>query len=496
VNVIETEDLTKSSAMQLMEHIKTGRISCADLLEMYLKHARKYNTAINAIVEINAPMARQRAKQADEALDRGEWWGPLHGLPITIKDVFLVKGFKIACGTTCFEDVVVMENADVVQKLIDAGANIYAKTNLPFFAGDWQTYNRVYGTTNNPYDLSKTCGGSSGGAAASVAAGFSALELGSDLGGSVRIPAHFCGVYGFRPTYGVTSMYGHVPGNLGDRAVPDMSSVGLLCKTAEDLNMLLDIVAGAPDPERRGVEIVLPRCAKKTLGEFKVIAWMDDDYCKINQKLSEKYEMFLSLLEQEGVSVTRKKPDGYSLEETYALMRNLTGSVISTGLGVVQQIMLWILIFLLGVIKKSKLSIGWRGYFQGIMQSHRKWLALNEKRMRTKHRYMRLFDSYDLLIMPVAPWTAFVHDHRVMTARKIMVNGQKRSYTEHIPWIAIPTVYGFPAASTPIGFDDEGMPVNIQVVGGPYDDKAVIRFGELVDSIKNKMCVDAQKGGQ
>jgi len=480
------KNLSDMSAIDLLRMLDNREITSQELLEYYLQRVKEHDNDINAIVEINESDARKRAKEADEARKRGEIWGPLHGLPVTVKDVFLVKGFKIAAGTSFYKDYTVDENADVVNRLLDAGAIIYAKTNVPYWAGDWQTYNKVYGTTNNPYDLNRTCGGSSGGAAASVASGFSSLELGSDMGGSIRIPAHYCGVYGHRPTYGVTSMYGHIPGNPGERAIPDLSVSGCIARTAEDLELLFDVIKGGEYPDNKAISFDLPEYSEKELKDFKICAWLDDDFCPISSSLKQKYQKLIDDLKANGATIDCKKPEGYSLEEVYRYMRFLSGGVVATGLTPVQRIVFSFVGKVLGLHKKGKLAVEWREYIKGMVDSHRTWLIYDEQRAKLRHEYKQLFDKYDILLMPVAPWNAFVHNHKSVLSRRFMIDNKKRRYLEHIPWICIPTVMGFPASSIPIGMDEKGLPVSIQAVSGPYEDKKCFRFGKIIESIYGK----------
>ena len=480
---MEDKKFAEASALQLLEMMKNGETTSQELLDYYLERVKKYNDKINAVIEINETAARKRAKEADEARKRGDIWGVLHGLPITVKDVFLVKGFKIAAGTPFYKDYKVDENADVVNRLLNAGAIIYAKTNVPIWAGDWQTYNSIYGTTNNPYDLKKTCGGSSGGAAASLASGFTTLELGSDMGGSIRIPAHYCGVYGHRPTYGITSMYGHVPGEPGERAIPDLSVSGGLARTADDLKLLLNVIKGSEYPDNKAISITLPEYDDKELKDFKVCAWFNDNYCEVGNEMRRKYQELIDNLRKSGATVDCKKPENYSLEEVYKYMRFFSGGIVATGLTRIQKDILEVIGSLLGLHKKGRLAKEWREYIRGMVKSHRTWLIYDEERAKLRQEYKKLYEEYDILLMPVVPWNAFQHERRAMIFRKIWVDDKERSYLEHIPWIAIPTVMGFPATSVPIGLDGEKMPVNVQVVSGSYEDNKCLRFSKLLEGI-------------
>ncbi|MBW2144220.1 MAG: amidase, partial [Deltaproteobacteria bacterium] len=191
------------SATQLVRDIREGRISSSELLELYLERVERFNPDLNAIVATDIENARAKAKAADKAIANGDKTGPLHGLPITIKDTLEVKGMPCTSGAPLLKNHMPANNADVVQSLIDAGAIVFGKTNVPLYGGDMQSFNDVYGTTNNPWDLKRTPGGSSGGAAASLSAGLCGLDMGSDIGGSIRTPSHFCGLYGHKPSFGI-----------------------------------------------------------------------------------------------------------------------------------------------------------------------------------------------------------------------------------------------------------------------------------------------------
>ncbi|HET8707899.1 MAG TPA: amidase family protein, partial [Pseudomonadales bacterium] len=238
-----------ASAKSLLQAMQDGALSSRQLLELYIKRIEQKNAEINAVVATDLEAARKRADAADAARANGELWGPLHGLPMTIKDTYEVPGMPCTAGAPMYRNHQPSRAAVAVQKLIDAGAIIFGKTNVPLFASDLQSYNKIYGTTNNPWNKALTPGGSSGGAAAALAAGFTAAELGSDIGGSIRTPAHFCGVYGHKVTHGIISMRGHVPGPPGTLGEPDLAVAGPMARAAGDLALLLDVVAGASPAE-------------------------------------------------------------------------------------------------------------------------------------------------------------------------------------------------------------------------------------------------------
>jgi amidase len=208
-------DLPFRSAIELAAAIRARRVGCRELLDLYLTRVDRYHPKLNAIVVTDIAAARQRAEAADAALVRGESWGPLHGVPMTVKESFDIAGLPTTWGVPELRDSIATKNALAVDRFLAAGAVVFGKTNVPLMLADWQSYNAVYGTTNNPWDITRTPGGSSGGAAAALAAGLTGLEAGSDIGASIRNPAHYCGVWGHKPTYGICSPKGHaLPGRV------------------------------------------------------------------------------------------------------------------------------------------------------------------------------------------------------------------------------------------------------------------------------------------
>ena len=249
-------DLPFRSATALAAEIKRKTISASELLELFLKRVEAYNPALNAIVAMNLSEARERARAADEALARGEDWGPLHGVPMTIKESFDVVGMPTTWGVPELKNNYPTRNAIAVDRFLAAGAILFGKTNVPLYLADWQTFNAIYGTTNNPWDLSRSPGGSSGGSAAALAAGLTALEAGSDIGASIRNPAHYCGVFGHKPTWGICPPRGQaLPGIV---APTDISVIGPMARSADDLELGLSIMAGPDDIDAAGWRLELP----------------------------------------------------------------------------------------------------------------------------------------------------------------------------------------------------------------------------------------------
>ena len=248
--------------------IRRKQIGCLELLDLYLKRIEKHDSEINAVVFMNVAAARKRAKTADKSVAKGTLWGPLHGVPMTIKESYDVVGMPTTWGVPKYKDNYPTKNAIVVDRFLNAGAVLFGKTNVPYYLADWQTFNEIYGTTNNPWDVTRVPGGSSGGSAAALAAGLTGLEAGSDIGASIRNPAHYCGIYGHKPTYGIIPVRGQaLPGEV---ATDDISVLGPLARSAEDLSIALNVMAGPDDIDGEGWQLRLPKPKKKKLKENKI----------------------------------------------------------------------------------------------------------------------------------------------------------------------------------------------------------------------------------
>jgi amidase len=267
--------ITYATAADLAKMLATGRISACELLDENLARVRQLNPQMNAVVALDEEGARRSAKEADAARARGASLGPLHGVSMTIKDTFAVTGMTATCGLEPLRDYRPAIDAAAVAKLRAAGAIIFGKTNLPPAAADHQSCNSLFGLTRNPWNGDRTVGGSSGGSAAALAAGFTPLELGSDIGGSIRVPSHFCGVYGHKPSYGIVPVDGHIPPPPGHLSEPELAVVGPLARSAFDLELMLDLLTDAPELKRTAYRLALPPARHTDLREFRVAVWND-----------------------------------------------------------------------------------------------------------------------------------------------------------------------------------------------------------------------------
>ena len=432
------------SAVELTSAIQRGEITSSELLNLYLERIERYNGAVNAVVAMDVDAARARAAQADKALARGQIWGPLHGLPMTVKDVFEVVGMPATAGDPNLKNHMPERNAIAVQRLIDAGAIVFGKTNAPFHAKDFQTFNDVYGTTNNPWDLTRTPGGSSGGAAAALAMGFTPLELGSDIAGSLRIPAHYTGVYGHKPTFGIVPRNGHIPplpGKVPPDAIPvrPLSVAGPMARNAEDLELALEILTAPGKSDKDGSRPVLLPPPQKPLRDYRVAVWFADPYseAEIDAEVMSVLLKTVDKLRQAGVQVDDKARPGINLEENRQLFLNI-------------------------FVQMEHLPLSGE-------------LVARQKQMQAK--WAAFFESYDLLLAPVAPTVAFPHvQTQPMYARELVINGKHRQYMENISWTLMAVVSGLPATAAPVGLSDSGLPIGVQIIGDRFEDRTTIDF--------------------
>ncbi|MFI5309433.1 MAG: amidase family protein, partial [Polyangiales bacterium] len=326
------DELGLKSASELVALIRTRALSSSELLEIQLRRIEQHNGKLNAVVTLDVERARARARQLDERLARGELTGPLHGLPMTIKDAYETAGIRSTGGAKALEAHVPRRNAVAVQRLIDAGAVIFGKTNVPEYSSDVQTYNEIFGTTRNPHDLERTPGGSSGGAAVSVACGFSALELGSDIGGSIRQPANWTGVYGHKPSYGLIPMRGHIPGPPGVLAEVDLNVPGPLARSAADLWLALDVLAGPDAAHAKAYRLSLPAARRDKLADYRVAVWLDDPSFAVSTEVTRVLERTIAALQNAGARVDLGARPELTLSEIVDTYIGLLNPIIAMGM--------------------------------------------------------------------------------------------------------------------------------------------------------------------
>jgi len=479
----------QSSASELIKKMQNGEVSSRALLEHFIQRLDARNGEINAVVATNLEQARRQADAADEMRGRGQTLGRLHGLPMTLKDTYEIPGMPCAAGVDELRDHYPAQPALAVQRLLDEGAIVFGKTNVPHMASDIQSYNSVYGTTHNPLNTALTPGGSSGGAAAALAAGLTPLELGSDIAGSIRIPAHYCGVYGHKATHGIIPLRGHIPGMPGTLSEPNMAVAGPMARAPEDLRLMLEVLTAAPSAAF-GWQLQLPDCAHKKLSDFRVLFWMDDQDCPVDSAMRQVYDTLRLQLEGAGVRVTTERPMGLGLAAFYRLYaQQLSGRMMSFAPRYQRWFMRMMANLIKGVGKIADLPSQADYFYRGAGISYADWLEVVEDSEQLRERFLGIFNDYDVILAPPTFTTAPAHDHsRFIGFRTLKVDGRKRHYVDLFMWGAPATLMGLPATSAPVGQTQTGMPVNVQIIGAPYQDYKTIRFAELL----RKLAVSAE----
>ncbi|MBD3648876.1 MAG: amidase [Pseudomonadales bacterium] len=469
------DELAFSDATSLAAKIRDKEISSVELLEHYIARMERYNPDINAIIVTQLDKARARAKEADQALGRGESWGPLHGVPMTVKESYNIAGLPTTWGNPELKNNIADSDAVACERLQSAGAIIFGKTNVPIFLSDFQSYNEIYGTTNNPFDLERGPGGSSGGAAAALAAGLTGLEMGSDIGGSIRNPAHYCGVFGHKPTWGVLPMRGHaLPGVLSPS---DISVIGPLGRSAEDLRLAMDLVAGADDLHVPGWKLELSKPAWSSFKDLRVAVWADDEMAPVDQEIKDRVLKVAKLVSDAGGKVDYDARPAFKSDWSHEQYTNLLHSAMSARQPEEVFKQNWERRQTLAADDDSQLAKVTRAS----TLFYREWHAYNENRTHLRWAWHEFFKEFDLLLTPMCSTAAFPHDHNPqMTQRLLTINNEPRPYFEQVFWAGLTGVSFLPSTVVPTGLNDRGLPIGVQIVGREMFDLHTIEFARLV----------------
>lgn len=461
--------------------IRDGRLSCREALEHFIARVQSLDVDINAVVVRDFDRARDAATRADRLpLDSPRRAAPLFGVPMTVKEAFDVAGLATTWGFAEHRDNVAEADSVVVRRLREAGAIVFGKTNVPTALADWQSFNPLYGTTSNPWDLLRTPGGSSGGSAAALAAGLCALEVGSDIGASIRNPAHYCGVYGHKTSYEIVSAQGHtLPGMLGS---PDMGVMGPMARSAGDLALALDLIGGPDDLHAQAWRLRLPRAYQSRLADFRVAVLADAETAEVDATVAEPIRALGERLAAAGVKVGFDAFPAFDLAEAHRvyllLLRAETGWTIDDAA------------FARDLAAAERLAPDDRGYEATMRRAHvlrhREWAWLDHRRHQMRCAWEAFFRDWDVLLCPTATTPAFEHVHEgARWERMIDVNGKPQPSTTALFWAGLPTMAYLPATAVPLARADDarypGLPVGVQIVGPRYHDHHTIRFAELLE---------------
>lgn len=475
----KNNNLHYKSAAELVALLANKKISSLELLEETISRIEILDKQINAIPVRDFERARAEAQAADMAIAEGKRL-PLLGLPMTVKESFNIAGLPTTQGNVLYKTWCPNEDALAINRLKKAGAIIIGKTNVSFMLRDWQSYNEVYGTTNNPWDLKLTPGGSSGGSAAALAAGFVSLELGSDFGGSLRVPAHYCGVLAHKPSVNLVPMRGAGPPTTppSPNPISDFMAAGPMARTATDLALALDVLAG-PDEmwDGKGYKLSLPQARHNSINKFRVLVINAHPLLPTGSTIDNAIENLVERLIKVGVTIsrdTRHVPNLAEITQTYLTLLTafLAGNM---PLNEYQK----------SVVAAKALDDNDTSFAASFLRAytltHRDWFIATSTSRRLRQQWRNLFKEFDVVICPVMPTPAFPHDHSNFEARQIEIDGVLTPYANQFAWVSIATLFGLPTTVTPIDHTKNGLPIGVQIIGDYLEDYTTIKFAELLE---------------
>jgi amidase len=472
-------DLTLASAEEQLAALGRREVSSEELTQAYLDRIHRFDGALNAIASLDEEGARAAARRCDEARESNR--GALHGLPMTVKDGWEVAGIRSTAGIPALKDYVPAHDSQVVSRIRSAGAVILGKTNIPTANADFQTSNPVFGRTNNPWDLSRTPGGSCGGGAAAVASGMTGLELGSEIGGSLRLPAHFCGIYGHKSSAGITPTTNHLPpgpGDPGQHLEPDLVVAGGMARAPGDLELLLRVIAGPSPDHAVAWRLDLPRPNAHSLGDFRIAVWFDDPFLALDDEIRALLGQAAEALEAAGAKLDFGPALPATLEESHRVYEALLFAAFSTDRSTYSA--KGTAYFIRSVLRHPRGQA--MRTVKLIRQRHEQWLRQHMKRLELRARWNKFFARYDAVLMPVTASAAPPHhgkDHDRF-GRTYTVNGQERNYFEQPIWSGVANLIGTPATAVPVGRTRSGLPVGVQILGPLYGDMTTIELARRI----------------
>lgn len=428
------DKLAFASARTLASMVREKKVGAVELLDFYLGRIDRLNPRVNAVILQRADEARKEAAACDAMTVRGESRGPLHGVPMTVKESFNVAGLPTTWGVAQAKGFRARDDALVVSRVRAAGAVILGKTNVPLVLGDWQSYNAIHGVTRNPWDLERTPGGSSGGSSAALAAGFGPLSLGSDIGGSLRVPAHFCGVYALKPTWGVLSSAGHVPPPPGIRGEVDLGVMGPMARTPGDLRLLWSVLSGQPTTRAQSVK------------GRKIALWLDEPAFELGSEARAAVERAADVLKRQGADVRAAVPP-FDKREMMAAYLGILNPIMTNDFGNP------------GMAAAEKARNGFKAQLKAFFG-----------------------EGWDAILAPVTPVPAFPHTQAgTMGDRTLQCDDREISYASVLQWISLATSLHPPALAAPAGRTANGLPIGVQVIGQWNGEDRVLDYADALD---------------
>ncbi|MBK1869498.1 amidase [Taklimakanibacter albus] len=464
------------SALDQARLLRARKISARELLDLAWSQVEKHNKSLNAVIVSDITRARKAAAAADRRLKAGAPKGTFDGVPMTIKESFDWTGTPTTWGDPRFAGNIAKSDAVALTRLTDQGAVIFGKTNVPLMLADWQSFNAIYGTTNNPWDVTRSPGGSSGGSAVALATGMSALEIGSDIGASIRNPAHYCGVYGHKPTYGIVPMRGQfLPGIV---TPSDISVAGPMARSARDLTAMLKLLAGPDGIEAQALQLRLPGAPQKSFRDFRVAVMLSDPVSEVDQPVQDLVGKLAQFLSKRAKRLSMSARPDFSTREAMDVYIQLLRSATSRRQSDRD--------FAANRALADSFATADTSYFAQMTRAyvlpHRSWLMANERRHQMRLLWDRFFTDWDVLICPAAASAAFPHDQQgERHERTIRVNGRRVATTDQLFWAGYSGGFYLPSTVAPMGLTPQGLPAGIQIITRQYGDLTALRFAELLE---------------
>jgi amidase len=482
---VAAEHLTLASATAQLTALREGEVSSEELTRAYLERIVRFNPELNAVVTVDEEGALRAARERDRQRNEEDELGPMHGLPITVKDSFEVQGMRSTAGIPGLRNYRPEVDAEAVARLRQAGAVILGKTNIPTANADFQSSNPVFGRSNNPWDLDRTPGGSAGGGGAAVAAGLSALDFGSEIGGSLRLPAHFTGIFAHKSSWRTIPLSGHLPpGPEAPRRFgidTDLVVAGGQARSANDLEVLLSAVAGPPAIEAVAWRLRLPPPRACELADFRIALCLEDEYLLLEREVRAVLDELVMRLEGAGAKIDRDPPIPISLKESSHVYEPMLYAAFAEDRSTFST---RAAAYMLRAMARRPFGRPWR-VWRWLGQSHRWWLGRNSCRLAIRDAWDRFFQDYDVVLMPVSPTVALPHhnkDHDRF-GRTYVVNGQHRDYDEQPLWNAVANLSGNPSTVVPAGLSKSGLPVGLQALGPLLEDLTTIEFARRLEEL-------------
>ena len=457
--------------------IQTGEMSAEEALRMCWQRVDEYDRELNAVCCRVDERSLERARAADRAIARGEVHGPLHGVPMTVKEGYDLVGTPTTWGQQEFARNFPKADADAVRRFEAAGAIVFGKTNVPTQLRDWQSDNPIYGRTVNPWNQALTPGGSSGGSAVALAAGYAFMEAGSDIGGSLRNPAHYCGVCAHKPTYGIVPTTGHT---LVEELIPtDISVCGPMARNVSDLSLGLELMLGVDGAAATGWQLRLPRPRHKAIADFRIAVVFDSEACAVSEETKKQLAALATQCEAAGARVDTDAALPVDAVESHRLYIQLLRAVISPELSDDE--------FRAESAVSGALATDDQSFqaqvSRALTQSYRDWNRAAQARAKLQQCWAAFFTRYDALLIPAAPTTAWPHDERDRFEREIQVDNTTIGYYDQLFWAGLSGVVHLPSTVMPMGLSNEGLPLGVQIVAPYLEDWTALALAQHIERL-------------